>query len=369
MQEPVYEPLSGDDPRVIGGYRIVARLGAGGMGRVYLATTQSGRRLAIKVVRPEFADDPEFRRRFAQEVAAAQRVQNLYTAPVIDADLTGAAPWLATAVHESGPLPPATLRVLAAGGPRVIDFGIARAADATPLTRASGLVGSPQFMAPEQIRGAEPAPALDVFAFGALLFFAATGRSAFGDGPAQAVMYRIVQEEPRLDGCPPSSRPSSGAAWRRTPPTGPPRSGFSTSSPTVRPRRPRNGCPTGSPTWCTATTTTRPRRPSPRPRVPIPSAPSPPRHGGRTPTPHRDIPRPSEASGGVSCSWIDAGRTGDYATCHADTRYITGGLTSASRGSLRCVYTKSGLLGVITIKDIDDDYLTIDLKVWQGPAD
>ncbi|MFB4297798.1 serine/threonine-protein kinase [Actinomadura sp. NTSP31] len=223
----------------------MARLGAGGMGRVFLGSTQSGRHLAIKVVRPEFADDPEFRRRFAQEVTAAQRVQNLYTAPVIDADLNGPVPWLATAhipgpslasaVAESGPLPLAALPTLGAGiaealqaihragvvhrdlkpsnvrlagdGPRVIDFGIARAADATPLTRTGGVVGSPQFMAPEQVRGDASTAALDVFAFGSLLYFAATARSPFGDGDAQAVMFRIVQEEPRLDGCPETLRP------------------------------------------------------------------------------------------------------------------------------------------------------------------
>ncbi|ROO86759.1 serine/threonine protein kinase [Actinocorallia herbida] len=245
MRSPVYEPLAVDDPRQIGGYRIAARLGAGGMGRVYLGLTQSGRRLAIKVIRPEFADDPEFRRRFAQEVTAAQRVQSLYTAPVIDADLNGPEPWLATAhiagpslgtvLFESGPLPVDTVRTLAAGiaealqaihragvvhrdlkpsnvllaadGPRVIDFGIARAADATPLTRTGGAIGSPQFMAPEQVLGHSSTPALDVFAFGSLVHCAATGQSPFGQGPAQAVMYRITTEEPHLDGCPPELRP------------------------------------------------------------------------------------------------------------------------------------------------------------------
>ncbi|MFA1548597.1 serine/threonine-protein kinase [Actinomadura chokoriensis] len=245
MRHPVYDPPAQGDPREIGGYRIIARLGAGGMGQVFLGSTQSGRHLAIKVVRPEFADDPEFRRRFAQEVTAAQRVQNLYTAPVIDADLNGPVPWLATAhipgpslaaaVAESGPLPLSALPTLGAGidealqavhragvvhrdlkpsnvllasdGPRVIDFGIARAADATPLTRTGGVIGSPQFMAPEQVRGTDSTAALDIFAFGSLLYFAATGRSPFGDGDPQAVMFRIVQEEPRLDGCPESLRP------------------------------------------------------------------------------------------------------------------------------------------------------------------
>ncbi|MQY03807.1 serine/threonine-protein kinase [Actinomadura macrotermitis] len=237
---PVFEPLQQGDPPLIGGYRVLARIGAGGMGRVYLATTQSGRRLAIKVVRPEFADDPEFRRRFQQEILAAQRVQSLYTAPVIDAHPDGPAPWLATAhvpgpslaqaVADLGPLPAETVRVLCAGiaealqavhaagvihrdlkpsnvllaadGPRVIDFGIARAAETTPLTRTGMRIGSPQFMAPEQALGRPSTPALDVFALGCVAFFAATGRTPFGDGPDTAVLFRIAHEEPVLDGCP-----------------------------------------------------------------------------------------------------------------------------------------------------------------------
>jgi serine/threonine protein kinase len=255
VRPPTFEPLLDDDPREIGGYRIVARLGAGGMGCVYLGVTQSGRRLAIKVVRPEFADDLEFRRRFQQEVAAAQRVQNLYTAPVIDADLMGRVPWLATAhvpgpsladvVQEEGPLPLGSVQVLAAGvaealqaihkagvihrdlkpsnvllasdGPRVIDFGIARAADATPLTRTGGSVGTPQFMAPEQALGKPTTPALDVFAFGSLMFFAATGRSPFGEGPSAAVLYRIVQGEPDLSGCPAQLMPLISACLAKEP--------------------------------------------------------------------------------------------------------------------------------------------------------
>jgi serine/threonine protein kinase len=240
----VFHQLHPDDPRELGGYRILARLGAGGMGQVYLARTQSGRRLAVKVVRPEFVDDPEFRRRFRQEVMAAERVQSRYTAPVIDADPDGPRPWLATAyvpgpsmaqaVAEQGPLPADTVRVLTAGvaealqaihaadvvhrdlkpsnvllapdGPRVIDFGIARAADSTPLTRTGVRIGSPQFMAPEQALGQPAGPAVDVFALGSLVFFAATGRSPFGEGPDAAVLFRIVHEEPDLDGCPDALR-------------------------------------------------------------------------------------------------------------------------------------------------------------------
>ncbi|SEG42863.1 Serine/threonine protein kinase [Thermomonospora echinospora] len=250
MQPPaqpnnVFDPLAPEDPPHLGGYRILARIGAGGMGRVYLGATQSGRRLAIKVVRPEFADDPEFRRRFRQEVTAAQRVQSLYTAAVIDAELDGPRPWMATVyvpgpslaqvVAEQGPLAPETVRPLAAGvaealvaihragvihrdlkpsnvllapdGPQVIDFGIARAADATPLTRTGVRIGTPHFMAPEQALGRHCTPAVDVFSLGVLVFFAATGRSPFGEGPDQAVLFRIAREEPNLDGCPDDLHP------------------------------------------------------------------------------------------------------------------------------------------------------------------
>ncbi|GII59277.1 hypothetical protein Pth03_76660 [Planotetraspora thailandica] len=238
--EPPFQPLAADDPREIGGYRILARLGAGGMGRVYLGSTQSGRRLAIKVIRPDYTEDPEFRRRFQQEIDAAQRVQSIYTAAVVDADTRAAQPWLATAcipgpslalaVRELGPLPVDTVRVLVAGiaealqaihragivhrdlkpanvllapdGPRVIDFGIARAADSTPLTRSGLRIGSPRFMSPEQARGETAGPASDLFALGSTAYFAATGRTPFGEGPDATVLYRIVHEEPTLTDCP-----------------------------------------------------------------------------------------------------------------------------------------------------------------------
>ncbi|MFD1544060.1 serine/threonine-protein kinase [Nonomuraea guangzhouensis] len=241
---PPFTPLAPDDPPEIGGYRLVARLGAGGMGQVYLARTQSGRRLAIKVIRAEFTGDPEFRRRFQQEVAAVERVQSLYTAPVVDADPQSRTPWLATAyvpgpsldkaVARHGPLPPRTVLTMVCGvaealqaihavqvvhrdlkpsnvllspdGPRVIDFGIAKAVDATPLTGTGIRVGTPLFMAPEQALGHPAAPPVDVFALGGLALFAATGRTPFGEGPDPAVLYRVVHDEPQLDGCPPELR-------------------------------------------------------------------------------------------------------------------------------------------------------------------
>ena len=239
------DPLTSDDPRDIAGYQIRARLGAGGMGRVYLAFTHGGRPVAIKVVRAEFGDDEEFKGRFRLEVAAAQRVHGLYTAQVLDADPDARLPWLATAyvpglslqqaVTDFGPLPPDSVLLLVAGiaealqaihatgivhrdlkpsnvilatdGPRVIDFGIAWAAAAPSLTRSGISVGSPGFMAPEQARGQPTTPAVDVFALGSLATYAITGHSPFGQGTAVAVLHRVLHEAPDLADCPPNLRP------------------------------------------------------------------------------------------------------------------------------------------------------------------
>ncbi|MFC4908336.1 serine/threonine-protein kinase [Actinomadura gamaensis] len=240
-----FMPLGDDDPRMVAGYPLLARLGGGGMGRVYLSFTPGRRPVAVKVVRGELADDPEFRRRFRREVDVAQRVQGFFTAPVLDADPDAPQPWLATAyvagptlheaVAEHGPLPPAVVARLLAGcaealasvhqaglvhrdfkpgnvlladdGLKVIDFGIARAADASTLTRSGAVVGTPAFMAPEQITGGEIGTAADVFALGSTAFHAATGLSAFGEGNSQALMYRIVNAEPELERCPDDLRP------------------------------------------------------------------------------------------------------------------------------------------------------------------
>ncbi|MFD3442809.1 serine/threonine-protein kinase [Streptomyces sp. NPDC058685] len=236
----VFQPLSGDDPATIAGYRLTAKLGAGGMGKVYLSYTPGGRPVAIKVIRPEFGEDPEFRRRFAQEVKSAQRVQGLFTAPVIDADTNGPQPWLATAyvpgpsladaVARHGALPVEAVLLLVAGiaealhvihgagivhrdlkpsnvllaadGPRVIDFGIAYAADATSLTGSGVTIGTPSFMAPEQAAGQRVTAATDIFALGQVAAYAATGSPAFGEGTSHGVLYRIVHEEPDLSEVP-----------------------------------------------------------------------------------------------------------------------------------------------------------------------
>jgi len=228
------------DPRLIGPYRLVGRLGAGGMGRVFLGVSAVGRPVAVKIVHAELAADPEFRARFGIEVAAARKVSGLFTALVVDADVDAPVPWLATAyvagpslsetVRDRGPLSAASVLALAAGlvksltaihaagvvhgdlkpsnvllaldGPRVIDFGISYAAEAAPLARAGLVVGTPSFMSPEQAAGKDVGPLSDVFSLGAVIAFAATGRKPFGAGQAAAVLERVVRGAPSLEDTP-----------------------------------------------------------------------------------------------------------------------------------------------------------------------
>ncbi|MFB7427726.1 serine/threonine-protein kinase [Streptomyces hydrogenans] len=242
------DPPTPEDPDRIGPFRLVARLGAGGMGRVYLGRSDLGRTVAVKAVRAEYAADAEFRRRFAHEVAAARRVGGTWTAAVLDHDTEARVPWVATqyvagpslhdvVTRDFGPLPEESVHALAGGlaralgdihaaglvhrdlkpanvlvtvdGPRVIDFGIARALETLaegPLTRTGAVVGSPGFMSPEQVRGQRLTPASDVFCLGSVLAFAATGRSPFGtaDSGPHALLFRVAEEEPDLDGVPAS---------------------------------------------------------------------------------------------------------------------------------------------------------------------
>ncbi|MFE2435926.1 serine/threonine-protein kinase [Streptomyces sp. NPDC059409] len=238
--------LGGGDPQHIGAYRLLGRLGAGGMGHVYLARSDRGRTVAVKLVREELAAVEEFRERFRQEVESARRVGGHWTAPVLDADTEAAVPWVATGYvagpslqqvvgHDHGALPERSVRTLGAGlahalqdihaagivhrdlkpsnvlvtidGPRVIDFGIARALETVTdggVTRTGALVGSPGFMAPEQVRGDRVTPACDVFCLGSVLAYAATGNLPFGSANSgvHALMFRIAQEEPDLAGVP-----------------------------------------------------------------------------------------------------------------------------------------------------------------------
>ncbi|MEU0159490.1 serine/threonine-protein kinase [Streptomyces sp. NPDC006261] len=234
-------PLVAGDPERIGPYPLLGRLGAGGMGRVYLARSAGGRTVAVKVVHEEHISNGEFRARFRREIESARRVGGRYTAPVLDADADAAHPWVATgyvpgpsleqAVREHGPLPAESVHALAEGllralrgihaagivhrdlkpsnvlltvdGPRVIDFGIARALQVSVeslLTSTGMVIGSPGFMAPEQVLGEETGTGADVFALGCVLMYAATGKLPFGSGASNqhAVMYRIVESAPDL---------------------------------------------------------------------------------------------------------------------------------------------------------------------------
>ncbi|MGW9118554.1 outer membrane protein assembly factor BamB family protein [Streptomyces sp. NPDC055663] len=234
-------PLTAGDPVQVGRYRMLARLGQGGMGRVYLGRSPGGRAVAVKVVREALLWDEGFRRRFAREVEAARRVTGFYTAAVVDADPSGTPAWLATeyvpglslqeavarhgvwqehairglgaalaealaAVHAADlvhrDLKPSNV-LLAPDGPKVIDFGISVAAGDTALTETGTVIGTPGFIPPEQLRHEGAGPAGDVFALGAVLAYAAAGVGPFGGGASQAVNYRVVHQSPDLRGLTP----------------------------------------------------------------------------------------------------------------------------------------------------------------------
>ncbi|MEV2217005.1 protein kinase [Streptomyces sp. NPDC050997] len=267
------QPLGVDEPTAVGPYRLLGRLGSGGMGRVYLGRSAGGRTVAVKLVHPHFALDEEFRARFRREVEAARRVGGAWTAPVLDADPDAAVPWVATgyaagpslsaAVTDGGPLPAHTVRALGAGlaealaavhelglvhrdvkpsnvlltldGPLLIDFGIARATDTTASLTSTGVsIGSPGYMSPEQILGEGATGAADVFSLGAVLTYAATGTAPFPGDSSAALLYKVVHEEPELgtlDGdlrelvaaClvkDPGARPTPGEVARRLAPQG-----------------------------------------------------------------------------------------------------------------------------------------------------
>ncbi|MFH8237045.1 serine/threonine-protein kinase [Streptomyces sp. NPDC018321] len=267
------QPLDVDEPTAVGPYRLLGRLGSGGMGRVYLGRSAGGRTVAVKIVHPHFALDEEFRARFRREVDAARRVGGAWTAPVLDADPDARVPWVATAyaagpsltaaVTDGGPLPDHSVRALGAGlgealaavhdlglvhrdvkpsnvlltldGPLLIDFGIARATEGTASLTSTGVsIGSPGYMSPEQILGKGVTGAADVFSLGAVLAYAATGEPPFPGDSSAALLYKVVHEEPRLgtlDGevrdvvaaClakDPSARPAPGDVARHLAPEG-----------------------------------------------------------------------------------------------------------------------------------------------------
>jgi eukaryotic-like serine/threonine-protein kinase len=247
-------PLRDGDPSRIGRYRLTARLGSGGMGIVYLGAAREGSLVAVKVLRPELADDPQFVARFRREVSSLTRVQGMCTVRVIEADTDAPRPFLVTEyadgpslaehVSATGPLQPQMLYGLATGlaealsaihaagvvhrdlkpanvlltpvGPKVIDFGIAQALDSTAVTRTGMTVGSPGFMAPEQVTGRAGQPA-DVFAWALTVAYAASGRPPFGTGPADAILYRIIHDSPDISAVPPELRPLVEASLAKGP--------------------------------------------------------------------------------------------------------------------------------------------------------
>jgi serine/threonine protein kinase len=247
--------LQPDDPARIGPYELLGRLGSGGMGHVFLGRSPGRRLVAVKVIRPELAEDARFRARFAREVAAARTVGGLYTAQLIDAELDGQAPWLVTAyvpgpsladaVAKHGPLPGRSVAALATGlaeglsaihaagvihrdlkpsnvllaadGPRIIDFGIASAAQASSLTGTGFFVGSPGYMSPEQAQGHVVGPASDIFSLGSVLWFAATGEGPFGAGDTPAMLYRVVHVKPDYRAVPDEFRPLIGRCLAKDP--------------------------------------------------------------------------------------------------------------------------------------------------------
>jgi serine/threonine protein kinase len=242
VSQPTLESLRRWDPEQIGPYTLLGRLGAGAMGQVYLGRSTAGRLVAVKTIKIELAEEPGFRARFGREVAAARRVSGVFTAAVVAADAEADVPWLATAyvpapslsklVKATGPLPVPTVRWLAAGcaealesihlaglvhrdlkpsnvlvapdGPRVIDFGVARAAERVALTVTRGAVGTPGYMAPEQARDSQHASlASDVYSLGATLLYAATGHAPYHGDTVMDVLVKLATEPPDLTGLPP----------------------------------------------------------------------------------------------------------------------------------------------------------------------
>jgi serine/threonine protein kinase len=317
----------------IGGYAVERKLGEGGMGTVFLARTRGGRAVAVKVAKPELAVDPVFRERFRAEVAAARSVGGFHTAPVVDADVEGDPPWLATAyipgptlvehLDTNGPMSEPELRalaaalaealasihgcrlvhrdlkpgniVMAADGPRVLDFGIARALESSRLTATGSAFGTPGYLSPEQALGHDVTEASDMFALGAVLVCAAGG-SAWGEGTSMALMYRSVHEPPDLSAVPLGMREVVAACLRKNPTDRPTPDALldQVTGPVHSPPASRTltvPVPPPSPSAALASAPTQPAAPTP-PATPSPPATPPPPAAPpppvRRPLPHHD---------------------------------------------------------------------------------
>lgn len=383
------QELKAGDPQEIGGYALHGRLGAGGMGEVFLGRSRGGRKVAVKIVRPHIADQPGFRDRFRREVEAAQRVGGFWTAPVIGADPDAETPWvasqyipapdLATLVADEGPLPAAELRSLGAGlsealdsihqaglvhrdmkpsnvlvtddGPRVIDFGISKALEgATVLTGTGTVIGTPGFMSPEQAIGGEVGAVSDVFSLGSVLVFAATGAGPFGEGTAPALLYRVVHDEPDLSQLPASLRSVVAACLTKKPEKRPrPKEVLDLLAPAGgdHAARPPVPAPPPSPTVVddaaarqntrTRTTPGPPVSPAPAARAPAP-APAPARRPAQSPRPVR--PPASATPTGRSRARAGTG-TGAGAAARTGTgRYAGSGAITPADSAYRATGTK-----------------------------
>ena len=341
-------PLLQTDPSQIGRYRLVARLGAGGMGVVYLGVDPNGQQVAVKVLRPELADDPEFRVRFGREITLLTRVQGVCTVRVIAADTKAPKPYLVTeyadgpslseyidargpldarmlyglatglaealtAIHAAGivhrDLKPSNV-LLTPGGPKVIDFGIAQALDTTSLTKTGITVGSAGFMAPEQIMG-KAGTAADIFTWAVTVAYAASGQSPFGTGASDVMLYRIVHAAPDITAVPPGLQPLVEAALAKEPrdrPTAPQLLGQLTQQTAAQP-----SVGYGNPTQTILAQTWHPSAPGPTGPHGVPPGP----HGSRRASAgYRAGPRapviapPQGPAPGRALAGVPAGRRG-----------------------------------------------------------
>jgi serine/threonine protein kinase len=322
MRGGVLEDLQEDDPRQIGRYTLLGRLGSGGMGQVFLGRSPGGRLVAVKIIHPELARDSKFRVRFTREVEAARRVGGAFTAPLIDADPDARLPWLVTsyidgpsladAVEEHGPLPVSSVLALGAGlaeglgavheagvihrdlkpsnvllardGPRLIDFGISQAGDFSHVTLTGMVIGTPGFMSPEQALGNPVGPPSDIFSLGAVLAFAATGEGPYGDGSPAARHLRVLNLSPRLDNLPTELRPLIARCMVRDPAERPSASQFLTDLIAAHPSAAsQTGWPPASDLTATASPPVQPSPPAaerdatpvPEPVTPPPTTPAP----------------------------------------------------------------------------------------------